>query len=150
MPSKNTARMGGRRQSRQALGAPTALLFLCLDAEAGRLLDDPDPVKPKRFCKRGTYASSAVQKRAEIGTINAIALRERSLTSFAFDCRFHQISNVIVIKHQEIIRPPRRLQSYVIGTPYIAGHVSAERVSRAQAKVERVAHSPVPTPLTEL
>src|SRR5215472_5771189 len=67
-------------------------------------LEDVHLAKPKSSCKRGAYAPSAVQKRAEIGTINAIALCERGLTSLAFNCRSHQISNVIVIKHQEIIR----------------------------------------------
>ena len=74
---------------------------------------------------------SAVQKRAEIGTINAIALCKRGLTSLAFNCRSHQISNVIVIKHHEINRFPRRLQSDGIGTPHITAHVPIERVSPA-------------------
>src|SRR5215470_8155412 len=82
-----------------------------------RSLDDPHPAKPKSFCKRGTYASSAVQKRTEIGMSNATAVRERSLTSFAFNCRSHQIRNVIIIKYQEIIRFPRRIGSDVTGTP---------------------------------
>src|SRR6516225_293484 len=62
-------------------------------------LEDVHLAKPKSSCKRGAYAPSAVQKRAEIGTINAMALCKRGLTSLAFNCRSHQISNVIVIKH---------------------------------------------------
>ena len=68
------------------------------------LIDNPNPAKPESFCNRGTYASPAIQKRTEIGTIDTMALRERSLTSLAFNCRSHRISNVIIIKHQEIVR----------------------------------------------
>jgi hypothetical protein len=89
--------------------------------------DDPNPAKPEGSCKGGAYPSSAVQKRTEIGTINPTALRERGLTSLAFNCRPHQIGNVIIIKQQEITRFPRRLQSDVIGTSHISGHVSTER-----------------------
>jgi len=90
------------------------------------LLDDPNPAKPESFCNRGTYASPAIQKRTEIGTIDTMALRERSLTSLAFNRRSHQISNVIIIKHQEIVRFP--LQSD--WTSHITRHVPTERVSR--------------------
>src|SRR6516162_7319174 len=85
-------------------------------------LEDVHLAKPKSSCKRGAYAPSAVQKRAEIGTINAIALYERGLTSLAFNRRPHQISNVI-------------------GTPHITAHVSTARVSPAKARIDG---SPIP------
>src|SRR6516165_8723118 len=100
MPSENTAGRGGRRQSRLLRTADGFVVSGFGRAKwpvGRRSLDDPHPAKPKSFCKRGTYASSAIQKRTEIGTSNAIALPERSLTSFAFNCPSHQIRNVIII-----------------------------------------------------
>jgi hypothetical protein len=94
------------------------------------LLDDIHPAKSKSFCKRGTYASSAVQNRIEFGAINVIALREGGLISLAFNCRLEQINDVVITKHRQIARFARRAQSDVVGTSLIIGHVCIERVSR--------------------
>src|SRR6516164_8217234 len=58
-------------------------LWTCNVVSWARLTRRPTPCKAQGSCKRGTYASSAVQKRTEIGALNAIALRERGLTSLA-------------------------------------------------------------------
>jgi hypothetical protein len=65
----------------------------------GRSLGDIHFAKPKSFHDSGTYASSAIQSRIEIGAINAMALRKGGLTSRAFDCGSQQINNVIIVKY---------------------------------------------------
>jgi transposase InsO family protein len=62
-------------------------------------LGNVDLSKPKSFYKRRTYASSAIQNRTEFAAINVIALRERGLTSLAFNCGLQQMKDVIIIKH---------------------------------------------------
>jgi hypothetical protein len=88
------------------------------------LLGDVYLTKPKSLCNGATYGSFAIQNHIEFRTIKAIALRKGDLTSLAFNCGSQQMNNVIIIKHAEIVPFRRRIQSDVVGTLPMSGHVN--------------------------